>query len=46
MWSPLQAQQPSAGTYQVTGRVVMEDGSPVSSAMSVELICSGRIRKG
>jgi tetratricopeptide (TPR) repeat protein len=41
--SPLPAQQ-AGGTYQVTGRVVMENGSPVPDAVSVELICNGRMR--
>ena len=33
-----------SGTYQVNGRVVMENGSSVPDAVAVELICNGRIR--
>jgi cytochrome c-type biogenesis protein CcmH/NrfG len=32
------------GTYQVTGRVLMETGSPVPDAAAVELTCNARMR--
>jgi hypothetical protein len=34
----------AGGTYQVNGRVMMENGSPVPDAAAVELICNGRMR--
>jgi tetratricopeptide (TPR) repeat protein len=43
--SPVSAQQGDLGAYRVTGRVVMEDASPVSDAAGVELICNAQIRK-
>jgi tetratricopeptide (TPR) repeat protein len=33
-----------AAKYQLTGRVVMRDGTPVPSLAGVELICNGRLR--
>src|SRR5436190_24218637 len=38
-------QQNAAPGNQVTGRVVMEDGSPVPASVSVELKCHGQIRR-
>ena len=43
--APLAAQQGDLGAYRVTGRVAMEDGSPIPDPAAVELICSGSIRK-
>src|SRR6185436_6936524 len=43
--SPLAAQQGDLGAYRVTGRVLMEDGSPVPDAAGVELLCNAQIRK-
>ena len=41
----LEAQQSDPGAYRVTGRVVMEDGSPLPDPAAVELICTGTTRK-
>ena len=44
--APLGAQQASTGRdYQVTGRIVMGDRSPVPLTVSVELVCNGQVRK-
>jgi Tfp pilus assembly protein PilF len=40
----LAAQAASGSKYQLTGRVVMRDGTPVPSSAGVELICNGRLR--
>jgi hypothetical protein len=37
--------QQTPGSYQVSGRVLMSDSSKVTSAVSVELVCSGRVRR-
>ncbi len=40
------AQPPSnAPAYQVTGRVVMEDGSPVPLTTNIEFVCNGLAKK-
>ena len=43
--SPLPAQQGDLGAYRVSGRIVMEDGAPISDSVFTELICSGQVRK-
>jgi tetratricopeptide (TPR) repeat protein len=42
---PIESLARQGSGYQVTGRVVMADGSPLPSAAAVELLCNGRIRK-
>jgi cytochrome c-type biogenesis protein CcmH/NrfG len=43
---PLQAQQRDAAPgNQVTGRLIMEDGSPIPSSAAVELRCQGQVRR-
>jgi tetratricopeptide repeat protein len=41
----LEAQQGDLGAYRVTGRAIMEDGSPIPDSAAIELICSGSVRK-
>src|SRR5260221_7452564 len=41
----LAQQQEAAPGNQMTGRVIMEDGSPVPPSAQVELACHGQIRK-
>jgi tetratricopeptide (TPR) repeat protein len=43
--SPASSQQGDLGAYRLTGRVVMEDGSPIPDPAGVELICNGQIVK-
>ena len=38
-------QAPTGRDYQVTGRIVMGDRSPVPLTASVELLCNGQVRK-
>ena len=45
LMSPLAARQGDPGAYRVTGRVVMEDGSPIPDSAAIELICTGTTRK-
>ncbi len=43
--SPALAWQSDPGAYRVTGRAVMEDGSPLPNPAMVELVCNGQVRK-
>ena len=43
--SSLPAWQSDPGAYRVTGRVLMEDGSPVPDPAMVELVCNAQVRK-
>lgn len=38
-------QAPTGRDYQVTGRIVMGDRSPVPLTASIELLCNGQVRK-
>ena len=42
---PVSAWQSDSEGYRVTGRVIMEDGSPVPDAAMVELVCTAQVRK-
>ncbi len=43
--SPVLAWQSDPGAYRATGRVVMQDGSPIPDAVMVEFICHAQVQK-
>lgn len=43
--SPALAWQTDPGAYRATGRVVMEDGSPIPDAVMVEFVCNAQVQK-